>query len=910
MESEEGLAPNVTMINNKEESNNPSISEKTSLRVGAEHVAAKVNQLLQNLDRASRSNDPPECSDSECMMYGKNNNKFPNYNARKKKTRCYICGDCDHEGWLCKKVTDCFICSKKGHLVADCPNRNVEVDLASTLCLKCGNTGHDMFSCVNNYDPEDLKAIECYICRKADHLCCAGDKTILIGASCYNCGQSDHFGLECTEPNGVPYGPESVCEKCETRGHHTRLSLHKKQVKTAAEKATERRAKRATPANAATDKAAARRAKRKARRARKLNTTDTTPIVNPNPNQPNGFPLPQIVGSNYGQPGSKILPPASNGPGPLPSHQQHINDQLGTHVPNSLSPPTQFPHNSSPNFQNSPQITQIPFNQETQNMAPPGTEIRRPVVQPPILTQFSPDKKQVKTAAEKAPERSPPANTATNKAAARSAKRKARRARKLNITDKMPIFNPNPDQPNSLSLPPIVGSNYEQPGSKIPPHASNGPSPLPNGPVPLPNGPGPLPNGPGPLPTGPDPLPNGPDPLPTGPGPLPTGPGPLPSHQQHINDQLGTHVPNSLSPPTQFPHNSSPNLQNRPQITQIPLNQETRNMAPPRIRRPVVQPPALTQFSPDKKQVKTVPEKATERRIKRVTQANAGSDKAAARSTKRKAQGARKLNTSYTTPIVNPNSNQPNGWPLPPIVGSYYEQPGSKMPAPASNDRGPLPFHQQHINYQFGTHIPNYSSPPTQFPRNFYPSFQDRPQITQIPFDHETRNMAPSGTEIRRPVVQPPVLTQFSRVIQNNPQHPPSHQLPWTETPVPLNSTVPPTQFPHEFQTNPSQHFSHQTVIAPSSMGSQYPQQYPPQTGNSCSSMGFQYPQQYPPRPVFPCSSIGSQYPQQYPPRPVIARSSMESQYPQQYPPRPVIARSSIGSQYLQQYPPRPGWTF
>ncbi|GFP89896.1 cellular nucleic acid-binding protein homolog [Phtheirospermum japonicum] len=372
MKSEQGLTPKVTMINNKEEINDPknaNIGEKTSLPVEAEHVAARVNALLQNLDRASRSNDPPEeCSDLECNMYGKNNGKFSNYNARKKKTRCYICGDRDHEGRLCKKVTDCFICSKKGHLVVDCPNKNVE-------------------------------AIECYICRKAGHLCCADDKTILIGASCYNCGRSGHFGWECTKPNGVSYGPGPFCKKCQMRGHHTRLCPHKKQVKSAAEKATERRAKRVTQAIAAADKAAARTAKRKARRARKLNTANTTPIVNPNPNQPNCWSLPPIMGSYHEQPRSTIWipPPASNGPNPLPNgpgplpshHQQHIHYQIGIQVPSSFGPPTQFPHHFYPNFQNRPQITQIPFNQESRNMAPPGTEIRQPVVQPTVPTQFS-----------------------------------------------------------------------------------------------------------------------------------------------------------------------------------------------------------------------------------------------------------------------------------------------------------------------------------------------------------------------------------------------------------------------------------------------------------------------------------------------------------------------------------------
>ncbi|CAA0843012.1 zinc knuckle (CCHC-type) family protein, partial [Striga hermonthica] len=123
-------------------------------------------------------------------------------------------------------VTSCLICSKKGHLITDCPNKNDLVDFTSRLCVKCGNTGHDMVSCTNNYDSKDVKAMDCYICRKSGHLCCVDDKSDgSTGASCYKCGRLGHYGSECMKMklNDVAaFDPQPFCKRCKLSGHYRR----------------------------------------------------------------------------------------------------------------------------------------------------------------------------------------------------------------------------------------------------------------------------------------------------------------------------------------------------------------------------------------------------------------------------------------------------------------------------------------------------------------------------------------------------------------------------------------------------------------------------------------------------------------------------------------------------------------
>ncbi|THG22990.1 hypothetical protein TEA_010289 [Camellia sinensis var. sinensis] len=69
-------------------------------------------------------------------------------------------------------VIDCSVCSGRGHLANDCPEKYAIKDESSKFCLRCGDSGHDLFSCSSDYSYDDLKEIRCFVCKAFGHLCC------------------------------------------------------------------------------------------------------------------------------------------------------------------------------------------------------------------------------------------------------------------------------------------------------------------------------------------------------------------------------------------------------------------------------------------------------------------------------------------------------------------------------------------------------------------------------------------------------------------------------------------------------------------------------------------------------------------------------------------------------------------
>ncbi|GER45748.1 zinc knuckle (CCHC-type) family protein [Striga asiatica] len=503
--------------------------------------------IIKKISSTGEKASLPEGTERDASMI--NDNKFVrNTNKRKRKTRCYVCGDVGHDGEICHKVTSCLICSNKGHLITDCPNKNDLVDFTSRLCVKCGNTGHDIVSCTHNYDSEDLKACEhyamdCYICGKSGHLCCVDDKSDeSTGASCYKCGLLGHFGSDCVKLNDVAaFDSKAFCKRCNLSGHYRR----KCPQKTAAERAEKRRAQRAR---------------------RSMKKKNPNPILNTNQNQqqPNARRPPHLVGPSHEQPESNVCPPPIARANPNNTHQ--VGPVSG---PDIWPPPTT---GANPN--------------NTHQVGPgPG-----PDIWPPPTTRANPNNTHVamncyicgKSGHLCCVDDKSDGSTGASCCKCGRLGHFGSDCMKMKLND-VAAFDPQAfckrcklsghyrrkcpqkQQPNARRPPQLVGPSHEQPESNVwqPPTARANPNNTHQ------VGPGPGPDIWQPPTTRANPN----NTYQVGPGP---GPGPLPPHQYHMTHQLGTRVPNF-----RYPQNQYWNFPSRPQITEMPFSRGRIMVLPP-----------------------------------------------------------------------------------------------------------------------------------------------------------------------------------------------------------------------------------------------------------------------------------------------------------------------------------------
>ena len=115
---------------------------------------------------------------------------------------------------LKKLKLKCLFCKKKGHVVAECKEKNEKKDDTVTnqynnnyskdkICFNCGKSDHSIFACNIPVDMKNLPFADCFICKNKGHLsshCPNSENGIYIkGGSCFNCNSKEHLAKNCPE---------------------------------------------------------------------------------------------------------------------------------------------------------------------------------------------------------------------------------------------------------------------------------------------------------------------------------------------------------------------------------------------------------------------------------------------------------------------------------------------------------------------------------------------------------------------------------------------------------------------------------------------------------------------------------------------------------------------------------------
>ncbi|KAB2034755.1 hypothetical protein ES319_D04G106500v1 [Gossypium barbadense] len=183
--------------------------------------SAKSTMLRNHLK--PRYFDPPNGSWTRCLSCGEDHPAAENRMLQKHVKACFLCRRLQHIGKHCSQQGQyCLVCRGTFDQASDCPKKQKENNLNYNVCLRCGDSGHDMFSCRSDYSADDLKKIRCYICNDFGHLSCVKlPDASPTEVSCYTCGQSGHFGSDCSKCPKVVRGSKSpaLCYRCREEGH-------------------------------------------------------------------------------------------------------------------------------------------------------------------------------------------------------------------------------------------------------------------------------------------------------------------------------------------------------------------------------------------------------------------------------------------------------------------------------------------------------------------------------------------------------------------------------------------------------------------------------------------------------------------------------------------------------------------
>jgi len=130
---------------------------------------------------------------SRCLRFG---HSLMGCTFSELKEKCNICAKTGHSFKECPSVL-CFNCSGFGHTNKECKEPRCQRKI---LCTDCGSFGHKFSACQKHQRVLTGYNARCTSCGERGHFTCTENETHQNqGVFCYNCGEKDHEGFECTK---------------------------------------------------------------------------------------------------------------------------------------------------------------------------------------------------------------------------------------------------------------------------------------------------------------------------------------------------------------------------------------------------------------------------------------------------------------------------------------------------------------------------------------------------------------------------------------------------------------------------------------------------------------------------------------------------------------------------------------